>query len=64
MRNDLEDADDEELEDKVVEAYRSKRKPLGYEEINRLSRGNLDSQNFDMSILSGILKEQDYHELS
>ena len=63
-RDDLDDADDEELEDRIVEEYRKSHRPLNYRDINRLSRGNFDGRNLDMSVMSGVLREQDFMELS
>jgi len=62
-RDDLDAADDEELEDRIVEEYRKSRRPLNYKDINRLSRGNFDGRNLDMSVLSAALREQDFMEL-
>lgn len=56
MRNDLEDADDEELEDRIVEEARVKNRPLYIEEVNRLSRKGVDSNAiFSSSIISGAM---------
>jgi hypothetical protein len=54
MRHDLEDADDEELEDRIVEQARAKNRPLYIEEVNRLSRKDSNAI-FNSSIISGAL---------
>ena len=64
-RGDLDDADDEELEDRLVEAYRENQRPLRMEDVARLSRrNNVDGQNMSMSILSGVMNPHDYNNLS
>ena len=60
MRNDLDDAGDEELEDKLIEASRSMQRPLNIEEISRLSRSNFNGGNMSMSVLSGVMSQKDY----
>ena len=58
-RNDLDDADDEELEDRLIEAARVAQRPLNLDEVNRLSRNKFDGANMDVSILSGVLSQND-----
>ena len=45
MRNDLDDADEEELEDRIIEEARIKNRPLYLDEINRLSRKGTELHN-------------------
>ena len=54
-RNDLEDADDEELEDRLTEAARVARRPLFMDEVIRESRGKFDGNYMSNSIISGVL---------
>lgn len=63
MRNDLEDAGDEEMEDRLIEAARKKRMPLNIEEVNRISRNNFDGANLSKSVLSGVMNVADVQEL-
>ena len=58
-RNDLEDADDEELEDRLIEAARVARRPLNMDEVIRESRGKFDGANMSNSIISGVLSQND-----
>ena len=44
-RDDLEDADDEELEDRIIDAHRTANKPLEMEDIERLSRMGASYKN-------------------
>ena len=62
-RNDLEDADDEELEDRLIEAARVARRPLNMEEVSRVSRGKFDGANMSASIISGVLSQNDVQVL-
>ena len=43
LRDDLADAGDEELEDRLVDEARRLKRPLHLEEVARLSRNNLDT---------------------
>jgi len=63
MRNDLADAGDEELEDRLIDAARKKRMPLNIEEITRISRNNFDGANLSTSVLSGVMNVADVQEL-
>ena len=58
-RNDLEDADDEELEDRLIEAARVAKRPLNMDEVIRESRGKFDGANMSNSIISGVLSQND-----
>lgn len=58
-RNDLDDADDEELEDRLIEATRVARRPLQMDEVIRESRGKFDGTNMSNSIISGVLSQND-----
>ena len=58
-RNDLDNADDEELEDRLIEAARVARRPLNIEEVIRESRGKFDGANMSNSIISGVLSQND-----
>lgn len=60
MRNDLDDAHDEEFEDKMIEASREMKRPLNIEDISRLSRSNFNGGNMSMSVLSGVMSQNDY----
>ena len=52
----MSDADDEELEDRLVEDYQNKQRPLNLDEASRLSRrGGLEAHNLSSSVLSGVL---------
>ena len=65
MRNDLEDADDEELEDRLIEAAHIAQRPLHMDEVRRMSRKKgLEGQNFNDSILSGVLSHNDILKLN
>lgn len=60
MRNDLDDADEEELEDRIIEEARIKNRPLYLDEVNRLSRKGTELHNLSQySILSGAVSQQD-----
>ena len=63
MRHDLDEADDEELEDRLVEAARVAQRPLNLDEVSRLSRNKFDGQNLSSSILSGVLSQNDIQVL-
>lgn len=59
LRNDLDDAGDEEMEDRLINAARKKQMPLNIEEVSRLSRGNFDGKHMSSSVLSGVMMPGD-----
>lgn len=64
MRCDLEDAGDEELEDRLVEAATIAKRPLNLDELARVTRkSGVAGQNFNESILSGILSQNDFNAI-
>ena len=64
MRNDLADAGDEELEDRLVETSQQLKRPLLADEALHISRRyNFEGNHMNNSVLSGILLTQDVNQL-
>lgn len=64
LRNDLDDAANEEAEDRIVEESQKLRRPLNMDEVNRMTRGRLDSSHLNMSVLSGAVSQHDLHGMA
>lgn len=64
LRNDLDDAAYEEVEDRIVEESRKLRRPLNMNEVSRMSRGRLDSSYLNQSVLSGAVSQHDLQNMA